>query len=127
MSAACPLKYIPEHERAGIPAEDFAGPDRSFPIRNQNDLENAARLIGHAADPEKVKARAKRIAKRKGLTLPESWQTESESSKRLGLAGETVVYRGGEVKSLGDDRVGGYLVVFSTEKDPDLSGDFFTK
>ena len=34
---------------------------------------------------------------------------------------------GGEIKALGDGRVGGYLVRFTTKDDPDLSGDFFTK
>lgn len=34
---------------------------------------------------------------------------------------------GASVKALGDGKVGGYLVRFSTDKDPDLTGDFFTK
>jgi len=38
---------------------------------------------------------------------------------------ETLVTFGGEVKSLGDGRVGGVLVRFSTDEDPDLEGDFF--
>lgn len=40
---------------------------------------------------------------------------------------ETVVYFGNEVKALGGGKVGGYLVRFSTDSDPDLTGDFFTK
>lgn len=40
---------------------------------------------------------------------------------------DVMVTYGGEVKALGDDRVGGYLVRFSTPKDPDLEGDFFDK
>ena len=36
-------------------------------------------------------------------------------------------YRGLGVKALGNGRVGGYLVIFSTAKDPDLAGEFFTK
>lgn len=40
---------------------------------------------------------------------------------------ETVVAFGNEVKALGGGKVGGYLVRFSTESDPDLTGDFFTK
>ena len=65
---------ITAEQRAGIPAEDFAGPDRSFPIRDQHDLDDAARLIGHAANPEAVRRAAVRIAKRKGLTIPDSWK-----------------------------------------------------
>ena len=40
---------------------------------------------------------------------------------------ETVITFGGEFKSLGDGKFGGYLVRFTTPKDPDLTGDFFTK
>jgi HK97 family phage major capsid protein len=34
---------------------------------------------------------------------------------------------GDAVKALGNGKVGGYLVRFSTEHDPDLTGDYFTK
>lgn len=42
---------------------------------------------------------------------------------------DTLVYVGGSVKALGEGRVGGYLVLFSTKNDPDISParDFFTK
>ncbi len=40
---------------------------------------------------------------------------------------DTLVVFGSSVKALGDGRIGGYLVLFSTEKDPDLLGDFFTR
>lgn len=67
--------YISKKERDKIPKEDFGDPENEkFPIRNQNDLDSAAKLIGKAADPEKVKQRIIKIAKRKGLTLPASWQ-----------------------------------------------------
>ena len=39
---------------------------------------------------------------------------------------ELIAY-GGEIKALGDGKVGGYLVRFSTKDDPDLTDDFFTK
>jgi HK97 family phage major capsid protein len=42
-------------------------------------------------------------------------------------AEKTLLAFGGEVKSLGEGRFGGYLVRFSSAKDPDLVGDFFTK
>ncbi len=38
---------------------------------------------------------------------------------------DTLINRGGEVKSLGNGKVGGYLVRFSDAKSPDLAGDFF--
>lgn len=68
------VAYIPEHERAKIPDEDFAGENRSFPIRNEMDVMHAAHLIGHAPDPSKVKKRIIEIAKRKGLSLPDAWK-----------------------------------------------------
>ena len=45
----------------------------------------------------------------------------------MGKQSETYVCIGDAVKSLGDGKIGGYLVRFSTEEDPDLTGDFFTK
>lgn len=35
------------------------------------------------------------------------------------------VYFGGAVKALGEGRIGGYLVRFSSDADPDLEGDYF--
>lgn len=37
----------------------------------------------------------------------------------------TLVFMGGEVKLLGDRKVGGFGVLFTTPKDPDLTEDFF--
>lgn len=42
-------------------------------------------------------------------------------------AEKTLVAFGNEVKALGDGKLGGYLVRFSDENTPDLTGDFFTK
>ena len=38
---------------------------------------------------------------------------------------DTLVNFGAEVKALGDGRVGGHLIRFSTENDPDLTVDYF--
>lgn len=40
---------------------------------------------------------------------------------------ETIVYPGGQIKALGDGRIGGYLVRFTTDRDPDMTGEYFTK
>lgn len=40
---------------------------------------------------------------------------------------DELIYFGTEVKALGDGRVGGYLVRFTNPKEPDLTGDFFSK
>ncbi|NIV36793.1 MAG: phage major capsid protein [Anaerolineae bacterium] len=45
-----------------------------------------------------------------------------EAQKRLD---DTVIAYGGEIKSLGDGRIGGYLVRFTTPDDPDLEGEYF--
>jgi hypothetical protein len=44
---------------------DFAGPQGTFPIKTRDDVSNAASLAHHAADPTAVKAKIRRIAKRK--------------------------------------------------------------
>lgn len=79
-------RYYSQKERDSMDESDFAGPHQSFPIKTQQDVENAARLIGHADDPDAVKAAIKRIAKRKGFTLPESWQDESDDAEDRTLA-----------------------------------------
>lgn len=71
-------RAISQKERDAVPDEDFAGPHQSFPIRNQGDVDNAAHLIGHADDPESVKRKIIAIAKRKGLSIPDSWQEDKK-------------------------------------------------
>src|SRR5215469_5232408 len=75
-------RYYSREERDSMDESDFAGPHQSFPIKTQQDVYNAAKLIGHADDPEAVKAAIKRIAKRKGFKLPDSWQEEKKSEER---------------------------------------------
>ena len=68
-------------DRDKIPAEDFAGKNRSFPIVTPEDVSHAARSIGRAgADnhgPDTLKANIKRIARKKGpkfvAKLPDEW------------------------------------------------------
>lgn len=71
------LRDIPPSERDTMDASDFAGPDQSFPIKTQADVDAAKRLIGKAKNPNAVKAKIISIAKRKGLTIPEAWQSRS--------------------------------------------------
>ena len=40
---------------------------------------------------------------------------------------DTLIAFGSELKALGEGKVGGYLIRFSTADDPDLTNDFFTK
>lgn len=81
LQEAAMKRSISQKERDALPDSDFAGPHESFPIRNQHDVDSAAKLIGHADDPEAVKRKIIEIAKRKGLSLPDSWQDEDKEDK----------------------------------------------
>jgi hypothetical protein len=60
--------------REKLAKADFGDPaNMSFPINNQEDLDSAAKLLGHANDPSTVRKRLIAIATRKGLKVPESW------------------------------------------------------
>lgn len=75
-------KYYSGKARDKMPKEDFGDPSReAYPVHDQQDLDNAAHLIGHASDPEAVKARLKAIAKRKGLKVPDSWKDSSKQTR----------------------------------------------
>lgn len=71
-------------DRDKIPAGDFAGPDRSFPIVTPKDVADAAGLAGHASDPDAVRARIRSIAHRKGpefvAQIPDSWTSDANKS-----------------------------------------------
>src|SRR5258708_7541332 len=75
-------RYIPQAERDAIPEDAFCGPHRSFPVRNQSEVDKAAGLAGHAADPDAVRACVRRKAKAHGWTLPKSWQEGAGSSDK---------------------------------------------
>lgn len=45
--------------RKALPAKDFAGPDRSFPIQDKNHAKAALALIRHAPASAKPKIRAR--------------------------------------------------------------------
>lgn len=68
------LRDIPQSVRDEMKASDFAGPNESFPIKTQADVDAAAHLIGKADNPDKVKANVIKIAKRKGLKIPDAWR-----------------------------------------------------
>ena len=64
-------------DRDKIPAEDFAGPDRSFPIVTAGDVSDAASSLGRAkGDRDAIKAKIIAIARRKGFeaALPDTWK-----------------------------------------------------
>lgn len=71
-------------DRDKLPAGDFAGEGRSFPITTPGDVEDAARSVGRARgqSKKKVKKKIKQIAERKGpefeAELPDSYKGEKE-------------------------------------------------
>lgn len=65
-------------DRDKLPESDFAGPHRSFPIVSQGDVSDALHLIGHADNPDAVRARIRSIADRKGFSMPEKASADSK-------------------------------------------------
>lgn len=86
-------------DREKIPAEDFAGKNRSFPIVTPGDVSDAASSIGRAGpdnySTDELKARIIAIAKRKGASfvaeLPKAWQALTKESTDLEITGETIM------------------------------------
>ena len=72
-----------QSERENIPLEDFGDPDnRAFPIKVAEDVIHAAeRLHNASGNQATIKARIKKIAKRKGFPLPDTW-TDGDSNKK---------------------------------------------
>lgn len=75
-------------DRDKIPAEDFAGKNRSYPIVKPGDVSDAASSIGRAGadnySSDTLKANIIRIATRKGASfvaeLPKAWSDTKESA-----------------------------------------------
>lgn len=69
--------YVSKKQRDDMKSDDFGWPEeKKYPISNQKELDAAVKLIGRAP-PDKqagIKSNIKRIAKKKGLTLPASWK-----------------------------------------------------
>ena len=102
-------------DRDKLPAKDFAGRNRSFPIVTPGDVSDAASSIGRAGSDnysgDKLKRNIIRIARRKGdafvAQLPESWK------KELGLKADDNV----EMEK-GDKPFPGAHAGFSSEHQP---------
>lgn len=85
-------------DRDKIPAGDFAGRDRSFPIVTPGDVSDAASSIGRAGSDnyssEQLKDNIIRIARRKGPSfvaqLPDAWTEGGSSNKAMGAQDEVM-------------------------------------
>src|SRR5258706_14840551 len=88
----------------------FAGPHESFPIEVPQDVEDAAGLHGHAADPAAVKSAIIRIAKELGpefeAKLPQEWKDDMSKNKRSAAADSAVVDEPTETRDAGADSAG---------------------
>lgn len=77
------LRNIPASERDKMPDEDFAGPNRSFPIAEPEDVGAAAQSLGRArGNRNEIKRKIISIAYRKGdafvAKLPDSWKHQAD-------------------------------------------------
>lgn len=83
-------------DREDIPTGDYGDPDnKKFPIVTQASVDDAASLIGKAANPDAVKARIIAIAKRKGFTIPDAWQEEASARSAFRMASDDVACAAG--------------------------------
>jgi hypothetical protein len=78
------LMSLDTKQRDEIDEGDFAGPNRTYPVDTQEHAKAAWDLAGKAANPDEVRAKIKRIAKRKGFTLPETAREFAEMVNRKG-------------------------------------------
>lgn len=83
-----------------------------------------------ASDRERVRTIRKAARQIDALSLeiePNDEDAQPEQPEVMFDPDKALVAFGNTVKALGDGRIGGYLVTFSSPKDPDLTADFFTK
>ena len=118
-------KYGAAARRDMMPSDFVLSDERKFPIMDAEDIAAAVSSWGRYKGRvtfAQFKERLTRLAKRKGLdsALPQAWRVEL-----MKTVNENFI--GGAVKALGNGKLGGYLVRFTTEAQPDLQGDYFTK
>jgi hypothetical protein len=95
-------------KRRKLDAASFGDPERRlFPVVDQEDLDSAARLLGKARNPAKVRANLIRIAKRKGLDIPDAWKddaamSDGQTSVAIGDATSVAMFDLGAPKRDGD-------------------------
>lgn len=81
-------RYISTEDRKNIDDADFAGPNRSFPIEEPEDVAAAAHSLGRAkGDRDAIKAKIIAIARRKGKAytdrLPDAWKSGSMEKRYI--------------------------------------------
>lgn len=73
---------LTQADRDKMDPEDFAGPDKSFPIKDQDHLRVAVRDLGRykGGDKAAIKQKIIAIAKRKNLDLPDTWNADDDDA-----------------------------------------------
>src|SRR5215471_4791574 len=67
-------------ERENAPASIFCGPGRSFPVADQEDVNNAVSALGRAGgNPAPIKACIIRRANANSWSLPDAWTSSNNS------------------------------------------------
>jgi hypothetical protein len=85
------MSELTKKQRDDLDEADFADPARRlFPILDASDVRGAAALLGKAPENmrEKIKARVKAIAKRKGFPIPDAWKDDADMSADAAFAAE---------------------------------------
>ena len=86
-------RYISQKTRDNMDSSDFAGKGTSFPIKSQADVDAALHSIGRAGagnySGDTIRANIKKIAKRKGFTLPDSLKDANEANVPRGILKST--------------------------------------
>lgn len=77
-------KFYSQKARDKMDDSDFGDPEnQAFPIKTAQDVINAAsRLHNSKGNQSAIKARIKRIARRKGFPLPQTWQDEEKEKPK---------------------------------------------
>jgi hypothetical protein len=71
------MSKLTKEQRDKMDKADFGDPERRlFPIQDQGDVDDAARLVGKAKSPDSVRTRIMHICERKKLKAPESWTAD---------------------------------------------------
>ncbi len=86
-------RYYSDKERESMDESDFCGPHRTYPVKTQEDVTNAARLIGHADSPESVKKCVIGKAKTHGWSIPDAWQEEGKKAEERAMTAQQTLTR----------------------------------
>lgn len=105
---ATKIAYFKDHP------ENFAGPNMSYPIKDASDVNDAARLAGHADNANEVRSKIIEIARRLGFesALPDSWKDEDGKADKKKASAERAM-KSDDDNAKSDDE----------EDDDDESGD----